>query len=124
MDADNVRSDVRASSVSGNVTVSTTGEGWGSTVSGDIDVQMASLDWKDMDFHTVSGDITLRLPKDFAADVDFESLAGDLDSDFPLTLTSRSHHWVGSHVQGSIGGGGHRSLKVKTVSGDVRILKM
>ncbi len=124
VDVQDVRSDVRASTVSGNVDVSTTGKGWGSTVSGDIDVQMASLDWKDMDFHTVSGDITLRLPGSFAADVDFESLSGDLDSDFPLTITTRQHGWVGAHVRGTIGGGGGRSLKVKTVSGDLNIIRM
>jgi len=125
VDVSDVRSDVRASTVSGNVSVTTTGKGWGSTVSGDIDVEMGSLDWKDMDFHTVSGDITLRLPAAFAADVDFESLSGDIDSDFDLTLTGRqAHRWVGAHVQATIGGGGDRSLTLKTVSGDVRLIKM
>lgn len=125
VDVRDVRSDVEASSVSGNVAVSTTGKGWGSTVSGDIDVSMGSLDWKDMDFHTVSGDITLRLPAAFAADVDFESLSGDIDSDFDLTLTSRrTGRWVGAHVKATVGGGGGRSLSLKTVSGDVRLIKM
>jgi Toastrack DUF4097 len=125
VDVVDVRSDVEASSVSGNVSVSTTGKGWGSTVSGDIDVSMKSLDWKDLDFHTVSGDITLRLPAAFAANVDFESISGDLDSDFDLTLTSRNQHrWVGSRVHGTVGDGGGRSLSLKTVSGDVRLLKM
>jgi DUF4097 and DUF4098 domain-containing protein YvlB len=107
------------------VSVSTTGEGWGSTVSGDIDVAMGSLDWKDMDFHTVSGDITLRLPAAFAADVDFESLSGDIDSDFDMKLIGRqSRRWVGAHVRATIGDGGNRSLTLKTVSGDVRLIKM
>jgi hypothetical protein len=125
VDVKDVRSDVKASSVSGNVSVSTTGTGWGSTVSGDIDVEMASLDWKEMDFKTVSGDITLRLPSAFAANVDFESLSGDIDSDFDLTLKGRqSRRWVGAHVQATIGDGGDRSLTLKTVSGDVRLIKM
>jgi hypothetical protein len=125
VDVKDVRSDVKASSVSGNVSVSTTGKGWGSTVSGDIDVEMGSLDWKDMDFKTVSGDITLRLPAAFAAKVDFESLSGDIDSDFDLKVTGRqAHRWVGAHVQATIGDGGDRSLTLKTVSGDVRLIKM
>jgi DUF4097 and DUF4098 domain-containing protein YvlB len=85
---------------------------------------MGSLDWKDLSFKTVSGDITLRLPSTFAAAVDFESVSGDFDSDFDVTLTRRDHRWVGSHIRGTIGGGGGRTLEVKTVSGDVRIVKM
>jgi DUF4097 and DUF4098 domain-containing protein YvlB len=122
--ARDVRSDVKGSTVSGDVTISTTGKASGSTVSGDIDVQMASLDWTDLSFNSVSGDITLRLPGKLAAAVDFESVSGDFDSDFDVTLTHRDHRWVGSHVQGTIGGGGGRTLKVRTVSGDVRIVKM
>jgi Toastrack DUF4097 len=124
VDVRDVRSDVKASTVSGDVEVSTTGTAWGNTVSGDIDVEMGSLDWKEMSFNTVSGDITLRLPKQFAAAVDVESLSGDFDSDFDVTLRSRSHHWVGSHIQGTIGGDSDRTLKLKTISGDVRLVKM
>ncbi|MCG6988898.1 MAG: DUF4097 domain-containing protein [Gemmatimonadetes bacterium] len=124
VDARDVRSDVSGSTVSGDVTISTTGKAWGSTVSGDLDVEMGSLDWKDLSFKTVSGDITLRLPSTFAAAVDFESVSGDFDSDFDVTLTRRDHRWVGSHIRGTIGGGGGRTLEVKTVSGDVRIVKM
>lgn len=120
----NVRSDVKAASVSGDVNISTTGEGSASTVSGDIDVQMASQDWKHLEFNSVSGDVTLRLPKTLAADVDVASVSGDLNSDFDITIRNREHHWVGTHVRGTIGGGGDRTLKVNTVSGDVHLEKM
>ncbi len=122
--ARHLRSNVRASSVSGNVTISTTGRARSSTVSGDIDVEMASLDWKELSFNTVSGDVTLRLPKAFAAAVEFQSVSGDLNTDFDITLEHPGHRLFGANVHGTIGGGGDRTLKVKTVSGDLRIEKM
>jgi DUF4097 and DUF4098 domain-containing protein YvlB len=124
VEARHLRSNVKASSVSGDVTVSTTGRGWGSTVSGDIDVAMSNLEWKDLSFSTVSGDVTLRLPKTFAAAIEFQSVSGDFDSDFDVTLNHAGHRWLGANIHGTIGGGGDRTLKVKTVSGDLRIEKM
>lgn len=113
-------SDVRARTVSGDVFVSTSGVGWGKTVSGDIEIAMGSRDFGDMDFATVSGDIVLTLPADVAADVDFESLSGDFESDLPLLVTSRRDRFVGSRVEGRLGAGGPH-LGFKTVSGDVRL---
>ncbi len=124
VEARDLRSDVTASTVSGEIFVSTTGTARANTVSGSIDVQMGSLDWKDLSFRTVSGDITLRLPAALAADVEFESLSGDLDTDFDLKLEGRrQRRWVGEHIRGEIGDGGGRSLSLHTVSGDVRIRK-
>lgn len=124
VNARNLRSNVRASSVSGDVTISTTGRGWGSTVSGDIDVQMGSLDWKNLSFNTVSGDVTLRFPSTLAAAVEFQSVSGDFNSDFDVMLNHSGHRWFGANIHGTIGGGGDRTLKVKTVSGDLHIEKM
>lgn len=122
VEARDLRSDVNASSVSGDVFVSTSGVAEAHTVSGSLDIEMGSLDWKDLDFKTVSGDITLRLPAGLATDVDFESLSGDLDTDFDLKLQGRrSRRWVGAHVRGTIGDGGGRSLTLNTVSGDVTL---
>jgi len=122
VEARDLRSNVTANSVSGDVFVSTTGVAEAHTVSGSLDIEMGSLDWKHLDFKTVSGDITLRLPAGLATDVDFESLSGDLDTDFDLKLQGRrSRRWVGAHVQGTIGDGGGRSLTLNTVSGDVRL---
>lgn len=122
VEARDLHSDVRASTVSGDVYVSTTGVARAHAVSGDLDIEMGSLDWKDLDFKTVSGDITLRLPADLATDVDFESISGDLDTDFDITLQGRNRRrWVGAKIRGSIGDGGGRSLSLNTVSGDVSI---
>ena len=116
--AEGLRSDVEASTVSGSVAVSTTGVARGRTVSGDVDVDMGSLDWTRLDFRTVSGDITVGLPDGVDADVEFESLSGDFDSDFDIVVERVRDRWVGSEVRGTIGEGGRR-LTFETVSGDV-----
>lgn len=120
VDARGLQSDVEASSVSGSVTVSTTGVARASTVSGELDIEMGSLDWDRLSFHTVSGDITLRVPEDLDAQVEFESLSGDFHTDFDMAMRQRRHRWVGSEVSGRIGQGS-RDLAFKTVSGDVRL---
>lgn len=109
--------------VSGDIFVATTDLADVSTVSGSIDAEMGRTDWSgDLEFATVSGDITLSFPNDLNTEVEFESLSGDMDSDFPIALRSRSNRWIGGHVRGTIGDGG-RSLSMKTVSGDVRLVR-
>jgi hypothetical protein len=120
--ADDLRSDVHANTVNGDINVSTTETAWANTVSGSMDIEMGATDWRELEFHTVSGDITLWLPVGIDTDVDFGSLSGDLDSDFDITMTGRqSRRWVGSEVEGHIGSRGERSLSLNTVSGDVRL---
>jgi len=120
VEARDLESEVTATTVSGDVIVSTTEVAWGTTVSGDIDIEMGSSDWDDLHFSTVSGDITLLLPEGLDADIEFESLSGDFRADFDVDLRSRSKRWVGSHIRGTIGDGGRR-LSFNTVSGDVRL---
>lgn len=118
--AEDLRSDVQATTVSGDVFVSTTGVGWGKSVSGDIEIRMGSADLSDMDFATVSGDIVLHLPSGVNADLDFESLSGEFETDLPFQVTRRRGRFVGSQVEGRLGNGGPH-LSFKTVSGDVRL---
>lgn len=118
-----VRSDVEAGTVTGDITISTTGVARASTVSGSVDVTMGSQDWDELDFNTVSGDITLRMPAALDAEVEFQSLSGDLESDFDMKVTQQRHRrWVGERIRATIGDGG-RSLSFNTVSGDVRLLR-
>jgi hypothetical protein len=124
IEAEDLRSDVDANTVTGDITVSTSGIARANTVSGDIDIAMAGTDWDDMHFNTVSGDITLRLPADIDTEVDFNSLSGDIDTDFDLQVRGRDEgRWVGTEVKGTIGSGG-RSLSVNTVSGDLEIRRL
>lgn len=115
----NLQSEVEASTVNGDIFVSTSEMAWANTVSGDIEMEMGSLAWDEMDLNTVSGDITLWLPNDFGAEVEFKSVSGDLRSDFDLTLRGRqARRWIGSNIRGTIGDGG-RELNVHTVSGNL-----
>ena len=124
IDITGVRSDVEAGTVTGDIVIGTSGVARASTVSGSLDVTMGSQDWDALDFNSVSGDITLRMPAALEADVEFDSLSGDLESDFDLKLTERNHRrWIGERVRATIGDGG-RSLSLKTVSGDVRLLRV
>ncbi|HEX9887195.1 MAG TPA: DUF4097 family beta strand repeat-containing protein [Longimicrobiales bacterium] len=120
VDIVDVRSRVRASTVSGDVFVSTSEVAWGSTVSGSIEIEMGKVDWRDLRLSTVSGDITLYLPVALHTDIEFESLSGDFRSDFDVSVRRRSNRFIGSELNGTIGDGG-RTLSLKTVSGDVRI---
>ena len=95
---------------------------WASTVNGYMDVSMGSMDWEELEFSTVSGDITIRLPAGIDTDVRFSSLSGDFDSDFDLSDRTEKGRWIGSRVRGTIGDGG-RTLRLKTVSGDVAVLR-
>ncbi len=115
-----VASEVTATSVSGDVYVSTTEVAWGTTVSGSIDIEMGSDAWDDLHFSTVSGDITLILPPGIDTEVEFESLSGDFRADFDVRIESRRDRWLGSRFRGTIGDGG-RQLSFNTVSGDVRL---
>lgn len=94
----------------GDVRIETTGRAWANTVSGDIEVEVGKTGQDDMEFHTVSGDITLWLPANFSADVDFSSLFGDLDTEFEMRMEGRrTRRWIGSKVEGTIGGGAAES---------------
>lgn len=117
--AEDLESDVTATSVTGDVVVSTTGSVRANSVSGDLDIEAGRLVGNQR-FHTVSGDITLYLPPDVDADLRFESLSGDLDADFDLDVSRDERRWVGSRVRATLGDGGP-SLVLKTVSGDVRL---
>ena len=120
VEARDLSSEVTATTVSGDIYISTTEVGWGTTVSGEIDIEMGSSDWDDLHFSTVSGDITLTLPPGLDTEVEFESLTGDFDADLDVRVESRRDRWIGSRFRGTIGDGG-RQLSFNTVSGDVRL---
>jgi hypothetical protein len=118
--AQDLRSDVSVTTVDGNISVATTERARAKTVSGDMEIEMGDFQGQDLEFNTVSGDITLWLPADFSADVDFSSLSGDFETDFDMRVTREQSKWVGSSIEGTIGGGG-RDLSLSTISGDVRL---
>jgi len=93
------------------------------TFSGGINVQVVAETVRpDLDLHTFSGDIDVRMPASVSAEVDFDSFSGDLDSDVPMTLRSKSRRSFRAQLNGGTPGPGG-ALRLKTFSGDVRLLK-
>jgi hypothetical protein len=135
MDATGLRSDVDASTVSGNKRVSTTGTARASSVSGDVEryttgygdastvsgyitATLGRGSWPEpLDFRTVSGKITLTLPATTAAQVRAQSMTGRIQSDFPLEIDQRR---MQARATGTLGRGG-RPLNLQTLSGDIRL---
>ena len=111
---------VRAGSVSGEVRMEAlkASSVRASSVSGDVTVFIDNLTGDGMlNFSSVSGNVTAELPRNLDADISMRSVSGSLDSDFPLTLNGRMSR---SSISARIGKGG-RELEVHTVSGDVRL---
>ena len=122
IEVESVRSDIRANTVSGHIWASTTGLVEANTVNGEIDIEIGTTDWRDLEFATVSGDITLTLPASTETEVRFSSISGDFESDFDVRYTRERERWVGSNIRGVIGDDDRR-LAFKTVSGDVTLLR-
>jgi hypothetical protein len=111
--------DVIGSSVSGAVRISTAGSARASTVSGPIDVRLASGDrLHDTSFTSVSGRINMTVAGELNADVRIATLSGRIASDYPITVMSGGGPRGG--LEGTIGRGGPR-LRFSTVSGDIVI---
>jgi DUF4097 and DUF4098 domain-containing protein YvlB len=88
--------------------------------SSDITIETGEWDdGTDIDVNTFSGEIRLRLPQNARGNVDFNSFSGSFESDLPVTLNSSSRR----NFRGSLNGGGPGSLRLKTFSGDVTILR-
>jgi hypothetical protein len=115
-----VQGDIRAGSVSGEVTLEhvRAGSVSGNSVSGDVYAQIDSLTGRgDLSFKSVSGDVRLDLPKAFDADLSMSTVSGHVDTDYPLTLNGRMSQ---RRIEARIGEGG-RNLDISTVSGNVRL---
>ena len=112
--------DAEASTVNGNVSVTTQGWAEASTVNGSIEVSAGRADWQgSAHFSTVNGSIELTLPDGFGAEVEASTVNGDFYSDFPLTVQGK---FGPRRITGTIGDGG-RKLELETVNGSIRINK-
>jgi DUF4097 and DUF4098 domain-containing protein YvlB len=102
---------VEAASLGGPVTAS--------TVNGNVDVRMATLGDKDLDFTTVNGSLTVELPAQLDAEIELSTVNGRINADYPLTLSGRINP---RHIRATIGKGGRR-IKFTTVNGSVTLKK-
>jgi hypothetical protein len=121
IDIQRLTADVEANTVSGDVWVETSGLAEARTVSGSIRAIVGRTDWRgELSFETVSGDVTVEAPEGLEAEVDFSTISGDIETDFPIAVRGRG--FVRHSLRGTIGGGG-RDLRLKTVSGDVTLIR-
>lgn len=110
-----IESDAFATTVNGNVTVSTTELATAMTVNGSLAVSIGLADWnRDLDFTAVNGDITVEVPSATNAEVRLTTANGTISSDFSLTQVAPGD------VRGVIGNGG-RFLHLTTVNGNVTL---
>lgn len=113
-----ISSDVGASTVNGDIDLSTGGTAEASTVNGSIQVSMGRADWDGAAvFKTVNGSVTLDVPGDLNARVSASTVNGSIETDFPITVRGRFGR---RSLRGTIGDGG-RDLELGTVNGSIRI---
>ena len=88
--------------------------------SSDVIIESSDFaDGNDIDVNTFSGNVRLRLPANARGNIDFNSFSGRFESDLPVTLNSSSRR----NFRGQLNGGGSGDFRLKTFSGDVRILR-
>lgn len=115
---------VEATTVSGTLTarMPTLLEGDFESVSGDIRIEAEIAVKGRVEAQTVSGDVELRLPAAVGADFEVHSFSGDIRNDYGQEARRTSEHGPGRELEFSNGDGSARVF-VKTLSGEVRLLK-
>lgn len=115
--ATDLASVVWASTVSGNVDISTTLIAEAFAVSGSINVVIGEANWdRDLEFVTVSGNVAVEVPAATNAVATLSTVSGTVSSDFALQETSPGT-WRGTL------GSGERNLRLTTVSGNVALFR-
>jgi Toastrack DUF4097 len=118
IEAGGLQAAARATTVNGDVKLSTSGEARATTVNGSIQASMGSADWNGtLSFNTVNGNITVSLPEGVSTDVSAATVNGSMNTDFPLTIKGR---FSTKSMHGTIGSGG-RDLELETVNGSIHL---
>ena len=118
------KGEVEASTVNGTLTVSggSFERGHLETVSGSIEFEgdLAGKGW--LDVESVSGDVELRLPAGVSAEFSVSSFSGDIENQLgpPARKTSR---FTSQREVDFMAGAGGMKVSVKTLSGEIRLLK-
>jgi DUF4097 and DUF4098 domain-containing protein YvlB len=109
-------------SFSGKVDVrGVTGSIEAKTFSGNIEIDVAqAAQVPALTAETFSGDINARVPASASGRVRFNSFSGSVSSDLPISMGGRSRS---RDVDADLGTGSGPTLRFKTFSGDLRILK-
>jgi DUF4097 and DUF4098 domain-containing protein YvlB len=112
---------IKASSASGTVRVSdSTGTVNANSASGDVEVELTRLEGDgDMRFSSASGDVHVRLPSNVDAQVSMSTVSGSIETNFPIEVKT-SRYGPGSSARGQLGGG-TRTLKLSSASGNISL---
>lgn len=112
--AEGLESDVFASAIAGDVTVTTTGVAEASTVQGSLDVVIGRADpHRDLTFRTIQGNVTVRIPVNTNAEVLATTTYGAIASEFHLQGTRY-------RKSGTLGNGGPM-LTLTAIDGNVNL---
>ena len=118
IEAGGLGADVRATTVNGDVKVSTSGLARATTVNGSIQASMGRADWSGTtSFNTVNGSIIVELPSGASMEVSASTVNGGMETDFALTVKGK---FSMKNMKGTIGDGG-RELEMETVNGSIRL---
>lgn len=114
---------INVTSMSGNVSVrDVSGTVEATAMSGDVAVQIDRLAGDgDMSFTAMSGDVEVRLPSDADADVSLSTLSGSISTDFAIPVVEQKYG-PGQSARGTLGAGS-RAIKIKSMSGNARLLR-
>ena len=118
IEAGGLGADVKATTVNGDVKVSTSGLARATTVNGSIQASMGRADWSGTtSFNTVNGSIIVELPSGASTEVSASTVNGGMETDFALTVKGK---FSMKNMKGTIGDGG-RELEMETVNGSIHL---
>lgn len=113
-----MRGDVTARAMWGDIRITTSGIADATTMSGNINASIGQPVWdRDLAFTSLHGDVTVRVPTNTDADVWGSTRGGSISSDFQLRI-ERVGAW--RQLTGRLGSGG-RNLRLTTDAGDLAL---
>jgi DUF4097 and DUF4098 domain-containing protein YvlB len=123
VEVSNVTGRISVKSMSGDVRVrDVSGTVEATAMSGNIHAEIARLEGDgSLEFTSMSGDVEVRLPGSLDADVQMNTLSGAISTDFPIQIEEKKYG-PGQSAKGTLGSGS-RSVRIKSLSGDARLLR-
>jgi hypothetical protein len=118
---------VKAHTASGNVEITdVAGTVSAHTASGNVDASLTRIEGNNsMEFTTASGNVTVKAPANLDANVEMTTHSGSVRTDFPLSITDRDdgRNRFGPRTMGGRLGQGSRELRIRSASGNVKLLR-
>jgi hypothetical protein len=116
--ATGMTADVRASTLNGDVVVSTSGMATAGTTNGAIDATMGTVPSRPLSFTSTNGRVHVALPAGVDADVFAATTNGSINANFPMSIQSQPYGAGPKSGRGRLGRGGVH-IEARTTNGDV-----